>query len=66
MAPRAMLVAPPGSDEVLDAAREHFMNAGFADVSIASGTMSPPPNTPQPAVKDRRIASSDRRMTSPA
>jgi hypothetical protein len=62
MAQRAVLVAPPGSDAVLDAACEHFMAAGFTDVSVVGGVASSPPNTPQPAVMDRRKASGDRRM----
>jgi len=61
MAPRAILVAPPGSDAGLEAACEHFAAAGFTDVSIATGVTTSPPNTPQPAVMDRRMASGERR-----
>ena len=54
LAPRAMLVAPPGSEAGLLVAYEHFKGIGFTDVAVATGIPSLPPNTPQPAVLDRR------------
>ena len=56
IAPRAMLVAPPGSDAGVEVAYRHFLAVGFTDVAIATGVSSPPPNTPQPATLDRRMA----------
>ena len=56
IAPRAMLVAPPGSDAGLEVAYNHFLAVGFTDVAVATGISSPPPTTPQPAVLDRRAA----------
>ncbi len=54
IAPRAMLVAPPGSEAGLQVAYEHFMGVGFTDVAVATGITSPPPNTPQATALDRR------------
>jgi hypothetical protein len=48
VAPRAVLVAPNGSDKGLQAAYEHFMAAGFRDVAVASGVASPTPPSPAP------------------
>jgi polysaccharide biosynthesis transport protein len=48
VAPRAVLVAPNGSDKGLQAAYEHFMAAGFTDVAVASGAASPTPPSPTP------------------
>jgi Mrp family chromosome partitioning ATPase len=56
IAPRAMLVAPPGADAGIETAYRHFMAVGFTDVAVATGVSSPPPTTPQPAVLDRRSA----------
>ena len=56
IAPRAMLVAPPGSDAGVEVAYKHFVAVGFTDVAVATGISSPPPTTPQPAVLDRRAA----------
>lgn len=56
MAPRAMLIAPPGSDAAIQHAYDHFMAAGFTDVAVATGVTTSPPTTPQPAMMDRRAA----------
>jgi polysaccharide biosynthesis transport protein len=45
--PRAVLIAPQGTDRGMQAAYDHFMAAGFTDVSVATGA-SPPPSSPTP------------------
>jgi succinoglycan biosynthesis transport protein ExoP len=48
VAPRAVLVAPNGSDRGLQAAYDHFMAAGFTDVAVATGMSAPTPSSPAP------------------
>jgi uncharacterized protein involved in exopolysaccharide biosynthesis len=47
--PRAVLIAPQGSGRGFQAAYDHFVAAGFTDVSVATGLSSPPPSSPVPA-----------------
>ena len=48
IAPRAVLVAPAGSDRGLGTAYQHFVSAGFTDVSVATASAPPPPSAPTP------------------
>ncbi len=48
VAPRAVLIAPQGSDRAVQAAYDHFVAAGFTDVAVATGMSSPPPSSPAP------------------
>jgi len=48
VAPRAVLVAQEGaSARGLQAAYEHFVAAGFTDIAVATGAVSPPPVSPK-------------------
>jgi uncharacterized protein involved in exopolysaccharide biosynthesis len=46
--PRAVLIAPNGTDRGVQAAYDHFVAAGFTDVAVATGASSPPPSSPTP------------------
>lgn len=48
MTPRAVLIAPQGTDRGIQAAYDHFVSAGFADVAVATGTPSASPSSPAP------------------
>jgi polysaccharide biosynthesis transport protein len=46
--PRAVLIAPNGTNRGVQAAYDHFVAAGFTDVAVATGASSPPPSSPTP------------------